>query len=35
LYRIGGGHVSRCHLAEEPEHRAHPHPPIAAELGAA
>jgi oligopeptide/dipeptide ABC transporter ATP-binding protein len=35
LYQIGGGHVSRCHLAEEPEHRAHPHPPIAAELGAA
>ncbi|HEX6597767.1 MAG TPA: ABC transporter ATP-binding protein [Gemmatimonadaceae bacterium] len=35
LYKIGGGHVSRCHLAEEPEHRAHPHAPIAAELGAA
>ena len=35
LYQLGGGHVSRCHLAEEPEHRAHPHPPIAAELGAA
>jgi oligopeptide/dipeptide ABC transporter ATP-binding protein len=35
LYQIGGGHVSRCHLAEEPEHRLHPHPPIAAELGAA
>jgi oligopeptide/dipeptide ABC transporter ATP-binding protein len=35
LYQIGGGHVSRCHLAEEPQHRAHPHPPIAAELGAA
>jgi len=35
LYQIGGGHVSRCHLAEEPERRAHPHPPIAAELGAA
>jgi oligopeptide/dipeptide ABC transporter ATP-binding protein len=35
LYQIGGGHVSRCHLAEEPGHRAHPHPPIAAELGAA
>ena len=35
LYQLGGGHVSRCHLAEEPERRAHPHPPIAAELGAA
>jgi oligopeptide/dipeptide ABC transporter ATP-binding protein len=35
LYKIGGGHVSRCHLAEEPEHRAHPHAPIAAELDAA
>jgi len=35
LYQIDGGHVSRCHLAEEPEHRAHPHPPIAVELGAA
>lgn len=28
LYQIGGGHVSRCHLAEEPERRAHPHPPL-------
>jgi oligopeptide/dipeptide ABC transporter ATP-binding protein len=28
LYRIGEGHVSRCHLAEEPERRAHPHPPL-------
>jgi oligopeptide/dipeptide ABC transporter ATP-binding protein len=35
LYQIGGGHISRCHLAEEPERRAHPHLPIAAELGAA
>jgi oligopeptide/dipeptide ABC transporter ATP-binding protein len=35
LYQIGGGPVSRCHLAEEPERRAHPHPPVAAELGAA
>jgi oligopeptide/dipeptide ABC transporter ATP-binding protein len=35
LYQLGGGHVSRCHLAEEPEHRAHPHPPLAAEIGAA
>jgi len=34
LYQLGGGHVSRCHLAEEPEHRAHPHPPLA-EQGAA
>ena len=35
LYRIGGGHTSRCHLAEEPERRAHPHLPLAAELGVA
>ena len=30
LYQIGGGtaHVSRCHLAEEPERRAHPHEPF-------
>jgi peptide/nickel transport system ATP-binding protein len=31
LYQIGAGHVSRCHLADEPERRAHPHPPLAAE----
>jgi oligopeptide/dipeptide ABC transporter ATP-binding protein len=34
LYQIGGGHTSRCHLAEEPEHRAHPHPPLAVQRGA-
>ena len=34
LYQIGEGHVSRCHLAIEPERRAHPHPPIAAVAGA-
>ena len=34
LYQIGGGHTSRCHLAEEPEHRLHPHPPLAAQAGA-
>jgi peptide/nickel transport system ATP-binding protein len=28
LYQIGERHVSRCHLAEEPERRAHPHPPF-------
>ena len=28
LYQIGGGHTSRCHLAEEPERRAHPHEPL-------
>jgi hypothetical protein len=32
---VGGGHTSRCHLAEEPERRAHPHLPLAAELGVA
>ena len=35
LYQLEGKHVSRCHLAEEPERRAHPHPPLAAELGVA
>ena len=30
LYQIGAGHVSRCHLAVEPERRAHPHVPLAA-----
>jgi len=28
LYQIGSGHVSRCHLAEDPERRAHPHPAL-------
>ena len=28
LYQIGDGHVSRCHLAVEPERRAHPHEPL-------
>jgi oligopeptide/dipeptide ABC transporter ATP-binding protein len=28
LYQIGAGHVSRCHLAIEPERRNHPHPPL-------
>jgi peptide/nickel transport system ATP-binding protein len=34
LYQIGGGHTSRCHLAEEPERRAQPHPPLVVQLGA-
>jgi oligopeptide/dipeptide ABC transporter ATP-binding protein len=34
LYQIAGGHTSRCHLAEEPERRQHPHPPLAAQRGA-
>jgi oligopeptide/dipeptide ABC transporter ATP-binding protein len=34
LYQIGEHHVSRCHLAVEPERRAHPHEPIAAQEGA-
>ena len=34
LYQIGSGHVSRCHLAVEPDRRAHPHPPLAAQRGA-
>jgi oligopeptide/dipeptide ABC transporter ATP-binding protein len=28
LYDVGDGHVSRCHLADEPERRAHPHEPF-------
>ena len=28
LYQIGSAHVSRCHLAEEPERRKHPHEPL-------
>ena len=31
LYQIGSAHVSRCHLAEEPERRAHPHEPFVIE----
>jgi peptide/nickel transport system ATP-binding protein len=34
LYQLGDGHTSRCHLAEEPERRQHPHPPLAAQRGA-
>jgi oligopeptide/dipeptide ABC transporter ATP-binding protein len=34
LYQIGAGHHSRCHLAVEPERRAHPHVPLAAAVGA-
>lgn len=35
LYQIGAGHTSRCHLAEEPERRAHPHLPLVEQTGAA
>lgn len=37
LYDVGAGHVSRCHLAIEPERRNHPHTPlvVAAGVGAA
>ncbi|NUO39070.1 MAG: ABC transporter ATP-binding protein [Gemmatimonadaceae bacterium] len=34
LYQVGVAHTSRCHLAVEPERRAHPHPPLAAQRGA-
>jgi oligopeptide/dipeptide ABC transporter ATP-binding protein len=34
LYQVGAAHTSRCHLAIEPERRAHPHPPLAAQRGA-
>ena len=35
LYQIGTGHVSRCHLAVEPERRNSPHPPLVVEAGVA
>ncbi len=35
LYQIGAGHTSRCHLADEPERREHPHPPLVVQRGAA
>jgi peptide/nickel transport system ATP-binding protein len=28
LYQVGAGHVSRCHLADEPERRANKHEPL-------
>ena len=42
LYQVGRGagvggraaHLSRCHLADEPERRAHPHPPLVVAQGA-
>jgi len=33
LYQIGSGHVSRCHLAIEPERRNNPHPPLVVQAG--
>jgi oligopeptide/dipeptide ABC transporter ATP-binding protein len=30
LYQIGAGHVSRCHLADEPQRRADKHEPLVA-----
>jgi len=35
LYQIAEGHTSRCHLAVEPERRAHPHLPLVEQTGAA
>ena len=34
LYQIGAGHVSRCHLAEEPQRRAAKHEPLVARTSA-
>jgi oligopeptide/dipeptide ABC transporter ATP-binding protein len=34
LYQVAAAHTSRCHLAVEPERRAHPHLPLAAQRGA-
>jgi oligopeptide/dipeptide ABC transporter ATP-binding protein len=33
LYAISDGHTSRCHLAEEPERRLNPHPPLVEQIG--
>src|SRR5258705_4160981 len=35
LYEVGGAHVSRCHLAVEPERRNHPHAPLVVQEGIA
>jgi oligopeptide/dipeptide ABC transporter ATP-binding protein len=34
LYEVGPGHLSRCHLAVEPERRKNPHPPLVVMEGA-
>jgi peptide/nickel transport system ATP-binding protein len=33
LYDVGAAHVSRCHLAREPERRNHPHLPLVEQAG--
>jgi len=33
LYDVGAGHISRCHLAREPERRNHPHQPLVVQEG--
>src|SRR6266513_778152 len=33
LYQISESHMSRCHLAIEPERRGHPHAPLVEQLG--
>jgi len=35
LYEIASGHLSRCHLAEEPQRRLQPHEPLVVQQGAA
>ena len=35
LYEVEKGHFSRCHLAQEPQHRSHPHEPSVAQQGVA
>ena len=32
LYTVGEAHISRCHLADEPERRKHPHEPLVARV---
>jgi peptide/nickel transport system ATP-binding protein len=35
LYSIGAGHVSRCHLADEPHYRTRPHEPLVEQVAGA
>jgi oligopeptide/dipeptide ABC transporter ATP-binding protein len=34
LYEVGAGHLSRCHLAQEPQRRTEPHEPVVVQQGA-
>jgi oligopeptide/dipeptide ABC transporter ATP-binding protein len=34
LYEVGAAHLSRCHLAQEPQRRQHPHEPLVVQQSA-